>query len=126
MFPERDLTGQIIGAAIEVHRELGPGLLESTYQVCLEREFNLRQIPFAREKPVNVTYKGTTIDCAYRLDFLVADRVIVELKAVDEILPIHEAQILTYIKLVGCEVGLLINFNTPVLKQGIKRFALSR
>lgn len=126
MFPERDLTGQIIGAAIEVHRELGPGLLESTYQVCLEREFNLRQIPFAREKPVNVTYKGITIDCAYRLDFLVADRVIVELKAVDEILPIHEAQILTYIKLIGCEVGLLINFNTSVLKQGIKRFALSR
>ncbi len=126
MFPERDLTGQIIGAAIEVHRELGPGLLETTYQVCLEREFNLRQIPFVREKPVTVTYKGISIDCAYRLDFLVADRVIVELKAVDEILPIHEAQILTYIKLVGCEVGLLINFNTPVLKQGIKRFALSR
>jgi len=124
MFPEKQLTGNIIGAAIEVHRELGPGLLESAYQTCLARELSLRQIEFEQEKPIPIEYKGLTIDCAYRLDFLVNRTIIVELKAVDEILPVHQAQILTYMKLLKCKIGLLINFNVPVLKQGVRRFAL--
>lgn len=124
MFPEKQLTGNIIGAAIEVHRELGPGLLESAYQACLARELSLRQIEFEQEKPIPIEYKGLTIDCAYRLDFLVNRTIIVELKAVDEILPVHQAQILTYMKLLKCKIGLLINFNVPVLKQGVRRFAL--
>ena len=124
MLREKELTGQIIGAAIEVHRELGPGLLESAYQTCLAREFALRHIPFEREKPLPVEYKGVRIDCGYRLDFVVADKVIVEVKAVDEIHPVHEAQLLTYLRLTGCPVGLLINFNVLVLKDGIRRRVL--
>ena len=124
MFYEKDLTGQIIGAAIEVHRELGPGLLESAYQACLAREFSLRNLPFEQEKPLPVEYKGVRIDCGYRLDFIVAGKVVVELKAADVIRPVHEAQLLTYLKLTGCQVGLLINFNVPVLKDGIRRRAL--
>ncbi len=124
MFYEKDLTGQIIGAAIEVHRELGPGLLESAYQACLAREFSLRNLPFEQEKPLPVEYKGVRIDCGYRLDFIVAGKVVVELKAADVIRPVHEAQLLTYLKLTGCQVGLLINFNVPVLKDGIRRRVL--
>ncbi len=124
MLYEKDLTGQIIGAAIEVHRELGPGLLESAYQACLAREFSVRDLPFEQEKPLPVEYKGVRVDCGYRLDFIVANRVVVELKAVDAIHPVHEAQMLTYLKLTGCQVGLLINFNVPVLKKGIKRMVL--
>jgi len=124
MLYEKDLTGQIIGAAIEVHRELGPGLLESAYQACLAREFSVRGLPFEQEMPLPVEYKGVRVDCGYRLDFLVANRVVVELKAVDVIHPVHEAQILTYLKLTDCRVGLLINFNVPVLKKGIKRMVL--
>lgn len=124
MFHESGLTEAIIGAAIEVHRELGPGLLETAYQVCLSQEFQLRGLTFEREKPLLIDYKNLRVDCAYRLDFIVAEKVIVELKAVDVMLPIHEAQLLTYLKLTGCRVGLLINFNVSVLRKGIRRLAL--
>jgi len=118
------ITGAIIGAAIEVHRALGPGLLESAYEECLCRELSLRQIPFERQLPLPVEYKGLRLDCGYRLDLLVADMVVVEIKAVESLLPIHEAQLLTYLKLGGWKVGLLINFNVPVLKRGIRRRVL--
>jgi GxxExxY protein len=124
VFPEKELTAQIIGAAIEVHRTIGPGLLESAYQICLAQEFSLRRLSFEQEKPVPVVYKGILLDCGYRLDFLVANKVIVELKSVEGLLPVHEAQLLTYLKLTGCKIGLLINFNIPILKNGIKRMIL--
>jgi len=124
MLYEKELSGRIIRAAIEVHRALGPGLLESAYQVCLARELALQDIPFQREVPLPVDYKGIEVDCGYRLDFLVDGKVIVELKATDAIHPIHEAQVLTCLKLTGCRVGLLLNFNLPVLKAGIKRLVL--
>lgn len=124
MLYERELTGQIIGAAIEVHRVLGPGLLESAYQNCLAHELSLRHLPFERERALPVEYKDVRLDCGYRLDFWVAEKVIVELKAVETLLPIHEAQLLTYLKLTGCHIGLLVNFNVPVLKEGIKRMVL--
>ena len=115
------ITEQIIGAAIEVHRALGPGLLESAYEECLCQELRLRGVPFARQRPLPVEYKGKKLDCGYRLDLLVADAVVVEIKAVESIEPIHEAQLLTYLKLGGWKLGLLINFNVPVLKDGIRR-----
>ena len=124
MLYEEALTGKIIAAAIEVHRALGPGLLESAYQACLARELALQQIAFEQEKPVPVKYKGVKLDCGYRLDFFVENKVIVELKAVEKILAIHEAQLLTYLKLNSCNVGLLINFHVPVLTKGIKRMVL--
>ena len=124
MYYEKDLTGKIIGAAIEVHRALGPGLLESAYDACLAHELSLRGLSFEHEKPVPVEYKGVGLDCGYRPDFLVSGKVVVELKAVDAIHPVHEAQILTCLKLTGCRVGLIINFNVPVLKDGIKRIVL--
>lgn len=115
------ITEQIIGAAIEVHGALGPGLLESAYEECLCRELSLRDIPFERQKPLPVEYKGCRLDCGYRLDLLVAAAVVVEIKAVEAIDPIHEARLLTYLKLGGWKLGLLINFNVPVLKDGIRR-----
>jgi len=118
------ITGAIIGAAIEVHRALGPGLLESAYEECLCRELTLRRIRFERQRPLPVEYKGLRLDCGYRLDLLVADMVVVEIKAVESLLPIHEAQLLTYLKLGGWKIGLLINFNVPVLKRGIRRRVL--
>ena len=118
---DKEVTDQIIAAAIEVHRALGPGLLESTYDACPARELSLRNVPYEEEAPLPVDYKGTHVECGYRLDFLVASKVVVELKAVDEIHAVHEAQLLTYLKLTGCRVGLLINFNVPVLKNGIRR-----
>ena len=114
----------VIGAAIEVHRTLGPGLLESAYEQCLSHEFSLRQIPFERQKPLHVDYKGTRLDCGYRLDFLVAGMVVVEVKAIDALLPIHQAQLLSYLKLGGWKLGLLINFHVPLLREGIKRVVL--
>ncbi len=123
-YAERALTDQVIAAAIEVHRALGPGLLESAYQSCLAKEFDLRGIPFEQEKPLPVAYKGLLVECGYRLDYVVADRLVVELKAVEEIARVHEAQLLTYLRLTGCKVGLLINFNVPLLKNGIKRMVL--
>jgi GxxExxY protein len=116
-----ELTEKIIGAAIEVHRTLGPGLMESAYAECLCRELSLQGIPFEREKALPVEYKGVKLDCGYRLDLLVAGSMVVELKAVEELLPIHEAQLLTYLRLGGWKVGLLINFNVPVLTKGVKR-----
>jgi GxxExxY protein len=116
-----EITGIVIDAAIEVHRALGPGLLESAYEECLCRELTLRRIAFQRQHPLPVQYKGLALDCGYRLDLVVADVVVVEIKAVEKLLPIHDAQLLTYLKLSGLKVGLLINFNVPVLKQGIRR-----
>ena len=115
------ITEQIIGAAIEVHKVLGPGLLESAYEECLCRELSLRDIPFERQKPLAVEYKGCKLDCGYRLDLLVAEAVVVEIKACQAIETIHEAQLLTYLKLGRWKIGLLINFNVPVLKEGIRR-----
>ena len=122
---ERDpLTGAILGAAIEVHRELGPGLLESAYEECLCRELSLRRVSFERQVPQPVVYKDVHLDCGYRMDIVVEKKVVIEIKSVDAINPIHEAQILTYMKLSGLHTGLLLNFNTAVLKDGIKRFKL--
>jgi GxxExxY protein len=119
-----DLSHRIIGCALEVHRALGPGLLESAYEQCLARELSLAGIPFELQVPLPVEYKGVHLDCGYRLDVVVDGRVVVELKAAEKIAPIHEAQLLTYMKLAGIKVGLLINFNVPVLKEGIKRLVL--
>ncbi len=113
-----ELSYQIIGAAIEVHKALGPGLLESAYELCLCRELSLRNIPFARQVPVPLEYKGVRLECGYQMDLLVDGLVIVELKAVDEIAPIHRAQILSYLRLTGLWLGLLINFHVPVLTDG--------
>jgi GxxExxY protein len=115
------LTGQIIGAAIEVHKALGPGLLESAYEECLSYEFDLRRLRHKRQHLIPVENKGIKLDCGYRVDLLVEELVIVELKSVDSLDPIHEAQILTYLKLTGLKVGLVINFNVPVLRDGVKR-----
>jgi len=117
----RGLTQEIIGSAIEVHKALGPGLLESAYEECLCHELTLRSVPFERQIALPVEYKGVKLDCGYRLDLLVAKVVVVELKAVERIEAIHEAQLLTYLKLGGWTVGLLINFNVSILKNGIKR-----
>ena len=114
----------MIGCAIEVHRELGPGLLESAYEHCLAHELTLQGIPYERQKPMPVAYKGIMIDCGYRLDLLVDGKIVVELKAVTAIESIHEAQLLTYLKLAKLKTGLLINFSVPLLKDGIKRFVL--
>ena len=116
-----ELTQQVIGAAIEVHRALGPGLLESAYEECLCHEFNLRGISFERERPLPVEYKGVKLDCGYRLDLIVENRVILEIKCVEHVLPVHEAQLLTYLKLSGRQLGLLINFNVTLIKNGIRR-----
>ncbi len=115
------ITEQIIGSAIEVHRALGPGLLESAYEECLCLELSLREVPFERQRPLPLEYKGVKLDCGYRLDLLVAESVVVEIKSVAAIEPIHEAQLLTYLKLGRWKLGLLINFNVPVLKDGIRR-----
>ncbi|MCM2275113.1 MAG: GxxExxY protein [Candidatus Didemnitutus sp.] len=118
------VTEQIIGAAIEVHRELGPGLLESAYQRALAHELRLRAIDFEEQKSCAVRYKDLLIDDAYRLDFLVAGRIVVELKTVDALLDIHDAQVLTYLKFTGCQVGLLMNFRSTALTRGLRRLAL--
>src|ERR1700741_4363166 len=112
----------VIGLAIDVHRELGPRLLESAYEECLAYELKRSSIRFIRQEPVPITYKGLHLECGYRLDLLIEDRLVVELKSVDELLPIFDAQVLTYMKLANKSVGLLINFNVPVLKMGLKRF----
>lgn len=119
-----ELSGKVIGAAIEVHKILGPGLLESAYEECLCHELELRAIPFERQKELPLEYKGVALDCGYRLDLVVANKLILELKACEALEPIHEAQLLTYLKLTGIKLGLLINFNVPVLKEGIKRLVL--
>jgi GxxExxY protein len=115
------LSNEVIGAAIEVHRSLGPGLLESVYEVCLAHELTLRNVPFERQKEFSIGYKGVALDAGYRLDLLVEKRLILELKSCEAILPIHEAQLLTYLRLSGLHLGLIVNFNVPLLKDGIKR-----
>jgi len=121
---EKDLTDKIIAVAIEVHKALGPGLLESAYQLCMAHESKLRKLAFEQQIPLKVSYKGLELDGGYRLDFIYENRVVVELKTVESVLPVHEAQLLTYLKLTGLRVGLLINFNVPVLKNGIYRRVL--
>ncbi len=123
MLEQERLTGEIIGAAIEVHRVLGPGLLEPAYQSCLAREFTLRNIPFQKELKLPIEYKGMRVEPGYRIDFIVAEKVVVETKAVEAIIPVHEAQLLTYLKLIGLPVGLIINFHEPLLKNGVLRRA---
>ena len=119
-----DLSKRVIGCAIEVHRELGPGLLESTYEQCLARELSLNGISFQRQHPQPVAYKGIQLDCGYRIDLLIEDELIIELKAVEEVKGIHKAQLLTYMKLAGIRTGLLMNFHVTRLKDGIKRYVL--
>ena len=119
----KKITEAIIGTAIEVHRTLGPGLLESAYQTCLAFELIERGYKVEQQKPLPLIYKNVHLDCGYRLDLLVNEAVIVEIKAVEQLAPIHEAQLLSYLRLSGCKVGLLINFNVKLLKYGIKRLA---
>jgi GxxExxY protein len=119
--PESALTSRVLLAAIEVHRHIGPGLLESAYAVCLCRELDVMGLNFDRERPLPVAYKGLNLNCGYRMDIVVEDRLILELKCVDRILPIHEAQLLTYLKLSGLKAGLILNFNCKLMRDGIKR-----
>lgn len=118
------ISNKVLGCAIEVHRTLGPGLLESTYQQCLAREFQLNHITFKLECPLPVEYKGIQLDCGYRIDILVEDEIILELKAVESIKAIHEAQLLTYLKLSGIKQGFLLNFNVNMMKEGIKNLVM--
>ena len=118
------LSNRVIGCALEVHRHLGPGLLESTYEQCLAHELKMASIPFKLQCPLPVEYKGIKLDCGYRIDLLIDDSIIVELKSVEKILPIHQAQLLTYMKLSGILIGLLMNFNVEYIKNGIKRMVL--
>ena len=118
------LSNKVIGLAIEVHRNLGPGLLESVYQQCLAYELSKNNIEFVSEHQIPVTYKEVNIDCGFRADLIVADSIILELKAADRILPIHEAQLMTYLKITGIKLGLIINFNVKLLKHGIKRIIM--
>lgn len=122
--PDNGLTQAIIGAAIEVHRLLGPGLLESSYEECLCCELHLRKLKFERQKPIPVVYKTIKLESGYRLDLLVETKVIVELKSIEALGPLHEAIVLTYMRLSGHHLGLLINFNVPMLKDGIRRYIL--
>ena len=119
-----DLSRQVIGCAIEVHKTLGPGLLESTYEKCLAHELGLAGLSYTAQELLPVNYKGVVLDCGYRIDLVVENKLIIELKSVDKLQKIYEAQLLTYMKLTGLGVGLLINFNEIVLKNGIKRFVL--
>jgi GxxExxY protein len=123
-FRHDPLTERIIGFAIEVHRQLGPGLLESAYEECLCFELKNAAIPFRRQVALPVIYKSVKLDCGYRLDIVIESRLVLELKTVEKLLPVHEAQMLTYLKLSGIRVGLLLNFNTPVLKDGLRRMLL--
>ena len=124
MLIEDQLTEEIIGAAIEVHRALGPGLLESAYEECLCHELKLRGLSVQRQVPLPVIYKGVKLDCGYKLDIVVEGTVILELKTVENLAPVHEAQLLTYLRLSGIKIGLLINFFSPVLRNSIKRMVL--
>lgn len=123
---DNELTHEIIGAAIEVHKALGPGLLESAYEECLVRELGLRNLRVERQKPLPLVYKDVKLDCGYRVDLLVEDRIVVELKAIEALAPVHDAVVLTYLRLSGRRIGLLINFHVAVLKDGIKRFVMDR
>ena len=122
---ENQLSNEIVTAALEVHKFLGPGLLESAYEECLAHELALRKIPFQRQAPIPISYKGLKLDAGYRVDFIVDDSVIIELKAIETLLPIHKAQVLTYLRLTEKRLALLINFNAPLLKSNIKRIVLN-
>jgi GxxExxY protein len=119
-----ELSKRVIGCAIEVHRNLGPGLLESTYEQCLAHELKCVGIPFMLQHPLPVNYSGVKLDCGYRVDLLIDNKIIVELKSVEKLLPIHQAQLLTYMKLAEIKIGLLMNFNVRFMKNGIKRMVL--
>ncbi|MBN1408762.1 MAG: GxxExxY protein [Calditrichaceae bacterium] len=119
-----DLSGEIIGCAIEVHKILGPGLLESAYEECLAYELRKKKISYERQKELPVIYKEINLECGYRIDLLVDNRILMELKSVEKLMPVHTAQILTYMRLSNIKIGLLINFNVTVLKNGLKRFVL--
>jgi GxxExxY protein len=121
---ENELSNKIIGAAIEVHKHLGPGLLESAYEECMCHELNLMGLSFERQKNLPVEYKGIKLDCGYRMDLVVDNKVLIEIKAIDKLMPIHEAQVLTYLKLSGLKLGMLINFNNALIRDGIKRVVL--
>jgi len=121
LLKHENLTESIIGAAIEVHKELGPGLMESAYEECLCHELSIHNLPFKRQVPLPVSYKNIKLDCGYRLDVVVGNTIVLELKSIESILPVHEAQLITYLKLSKLPVGLIINFNVPVLKDGILR-----
>jgi GxxExxY protein len=123
-FENDRLTEKVIGLAIEVHRQLGPGLLESAYEECLCLELQEAGLAFRRQVPLPIVYKSVRLDCGYRLDLVIEDQLILELKSVEGLLPIHEAQVLTYMKLSGVRTGLLVNFNSVVLKNGIRRLML--
>jgi len=119
-----DLAKVVVDAAFKVHKTLGPGLLESAYEACLGIELKRRGLPFVVQQPVRIVYEDETVESALRLDMLVDNRLILELKAVESLLPVHEAQLLTYLKLTGRRLGLLINFNVPLIKHGIRRLVL--
>ena len=119
---DNEITHEIIGAAIEVHKRLGPGLLESAYEACLAHELRLRNLKVDNQVALPVVYKETKLDCGYRIDLLVEGRIVVELKSIENLAPIHEAIILTYLRLSGHKIGLLINFNVAILKDGVRRF----
>lgn len=119
-----ELSKRVIGCALEVHKNLGPGLLEPTYEQCLAHELKCAGIPFMLQHPLPVNYNGIKLDCGYRVDLFVDNKIIVELKSVDKVLPIHQAQLLTYMKLAGVKIGLLMNFNVRFMREGIKRLVL--
>jgi GxxExxY protein len=122
--PWDNLTGIVIGAAIDVHREVGPGLLESAYEECLCFELRIRGVSHTRQVPLPVVYKGVRLDCGFRMDIVVENRVIVEIKAIERLLPIHDAQAISYLRLSGYPLALLMNFRCPTLREGLRRFAL--
>jgi GxxExxY protein len=124
MLHHEDLTEKLIAAAIEVHRQLGPGLLESAYEECYCHELKLRDVSLERQKPIPLEYKGIKLECGYRMDVVAERKAVVEVKCVEKILPVHEAQLLTYLKLSGLQVGLIINFHSQFIKDGIKRLVL--
>ncbi len=124
MLIDQELTESIIGAAIEVHKALGPGLLESAYRRCLAREFELRSLNYRMEVALPVVYKGLTLDCGYRMDFVLEEKIVLEVKSVEKLIPIHEAQLLTYLKLSGHKIGLMINFNSAVIRNSLIRRVL--
>jgi GxxExxY protein len=123
-YPEQTLTRRIIGAAIDVHRELGAGLLESAYKTCLAHELKLAGLSVQQELRLGLTYKGLAVDCAYRADMVIEDTVLLELKAIEKVLAVHESQLLTYLKISGLRVGLLLNFHESTLRDGIRRLVL--
>jgi GxxExxY protein len=124
MLIDEELTESIIGAAIEVHKAMGPGLLESAYKRCLAREFELRSLNYRMEVPLPIIYKGLTLDCGYRMDFVIEEKLVLEAKSVERLIPIHEAQLLTYLKLSGHRIGLMINFNSAVIRNSFIRRVL--